>query len=122
MGMLMYLSMIWRHLKLSVLVSHQAKLKAIECQPIQQSLRDGRYVAFGSKSRNLIDGQTIYIQQLYVRDLQTGETSIVSKSSAGTIGYNFSPANQVSLSMDGRYIAFDSWANNLHPDDDDSPH
>ncbi len=70
---------------------------------------DGRYVAFVSLSTNLVAG--VSGQQVYVRDRQTGQTTIVSRSSAGVAGNGASSAPTVSA--DGRYVAFVSAATNL---------
>ena len=71
---------------------------------------DGRFVAFVSQSTNLVAG--VSGQQVYLRDRQTGQTTLISKSSSGVTsngGVNSSPA----ISSDGRYIAFVSVATNL---------
>jgi Tol biopolymer transport system component len=72
---------------------------------------DGRFVAFVSQSTNLVTG-VITAPQVYLRDRQTGQTTLISKSSSGATsngGVNSSPA----ISSDGRYIAFVSVATNL---------
>ena len=70
---------------------------------------DGRLVAFVSLSSNLVT--SVSGQQIYVRDRQTDQTSVVSKSSAGTIGDGTS--NAPAISADGRYVAFVSTSGNL---------
>lgn len=70
---------------------------------------DGRLVAFVSLSANLVTG--VSGQQIYVRDRQTGQTAVVSKSSAGIIGNGASSAP--AISADGRYVAFVSASTNL---------
>ena len=70
---------------------------------------DGRLVAFVSLSSNLVT--SVSGQQIYVRDRQTGHTTVVSKSSAGTIGDGTS--NAPAISADGRYVAFASASTNL---------
>ena len=72
---------------------------------------DGRFVAFVSQSTNLVTGVTT-APQVYLRDRQTGQTTLISKSSSGVTsngGVNSSPA----ISSDGRYVAFVSVATNL---------
>jgi Tol biopolymer transport system component len=68
---------------------------------------NGRYVAFTSYATNF-GGVGV---QVYVRDVTTASTQVVSKSSQGF------PANQTSevatISGDGRYVAFGSDATNL---------
>ena len=45
---------------------------------------DGRYVAFYSYATNLVAGQTITTPQAYLRDLQTGTTTLLSAAPDGT--------------------------------------
>ena len=70
---------------------------------------DGRFVAFVSLSSNLV--ASVSGQQIYVRDRQTGQTTVVSKSSAGIVGGGTSSAP--AISADGRYVAFVSTSWNL---------
>ena len=76
---------------------------------------DGRYVAFDSLERNLVPGDTNGTQDIFVHDRQTAVTKRVSVKSNGTQagGWNVSP----SISADGRFVTFDSWANDLVPGD-----
>ncbi|NEO53419.1 MAG: DUF4347 domain-containing protein [Okeania sp. SIO3B5] len=76
---------------------------------------DGRFVAFSSFANNLVSGDTNGAQDVFVHDRQTGVTSLVSVNSAGKQG-NDSSINP-SISADGRFIAFSSFANNLVPGD-----
>ena len=81
---------------------------------------DGRFVAFRSSASNLDPGDNDTIPDVFVRDLQTNTTTLVSRGSgaAGAKGNNSSlvPA----ISADGRYVAFYSFASNLDPDDTDT--
>jgi Tol biopolymer transport system component len=73
---------------------------------------DGRYVAFTSSADNLVPGDNNKAQDVFVRDLQSGTTVLVSVSSGGSgpgNGASYSPA----LSSDGRYVLFRSLAGNL---------
>lgn len=72
---------------------------------------DGRYVAFVSWDKNQISDDTNEIKNVFVHNIQTGETTLVSVDSYGIAGNNdsFSPT----ISADGRYVAFVSVANNL---------
>jgi Tol biopolymer transport system component len=72
---------------------------------------DGRYVAFHSWATNLVPGGTPANIHVYVRDLATRETTLVSKSSGGMLGNDVS--TQASITAGGRYVAFDSLATNL---------
>jgi Tol biopolymer transport system component/Ca2+-binding RTX toxin-like protein len=72
---------------------------------------DGRYVTFQSDASNLVAGDTNYSTDIFVYDRQTSQTSLVSVSSSGTQG-NVSSSNP-SISADGRYVTFQSYAYNL---------
>ena len=81
---------------------------------------DGRYVAFRSWASNLVNGDTNNLPDIFVRDLQTNQTTRVSVASDGTQANNFS--FEPSISADGRYVAFVSWADNLVSGDTNRPH
>ena len=72
---------------------------------------DGRYVAFRSNANNLVAGGTNGDPHVFVRDLVTNQTTLVSVASGGAQenGASRSPA----ISADGRYVAFMSDASNL---------
>jgi hypothetical protein len=77
---------------------------------------DGRYVAFESYASDLVGGgiDTNGTYDVFVRELSTGTTKLVSINSAGTSsGNQYSPYSVISISADGRYIAFDSYASDL---------
>jgi Tol biopolymer transport system component len=75
---------------------------------------DGRCVAFVTGSSNMVPGDTNGIDDVFVRDRQTGVTERVTLSSSGqqanvTLGYDVT----AHMSPDGRYVAFVHGANNL---------
>jgi len=73
---------------------------------------DGRYVAFQSTASNLVIGDLNgHMPDIFVRDLLTPTTLIVSVDSSGGSADLGSIAP--SISADGRYIAFESDATNL---------
>lgn len=74
---------------------------------------DGRYVAFVAFDSNLVANDTNNTTDVFVRDLQEQTTTRVSVNSAGEQGNGSSGDGEVSLSADGRYVAFASSANNL---------
>jgi len=76
---------------------------------------DGRYVAFYSDASNLVPGDTNDAQDVFVHDLQTGQTTRASIASDGSQAN--SGSGDPSISSDGRYVAFDSGASNLVPGD-----
>jgi hypothetical protein len=80
---------------------------------------DGRFVAFVSTATNLHPDDTEALDDIYVRDLTTGTTTLVSRAT-GVSGVNGNGgALFPAISADGRFVAFDSNATNLHPDDAD---
>lgn len=76
---------------------------------------DGRYVAFESSATNFIPGDTGIYSDIFLRDTQTGLTTHISVPTSGTFANSSSV--QPSVSADGRYIAFQSAASNLVPND-----
>jgi Tol biopolymer transport system component len=74
---------------------------------------DGRYVAFASSATTLVVGDTNGCRDVFVRDRQNGTTERVSVSSAGLQANNASGYAGVSISADGRCVAFESSATNL---------
>ena len=78
---------------------------------------DGRFVAFESLAADLVPDDANGDFDVFVRDLKTGTTTLVSANRAGTgsgNGFSFAPA----ISADGRFVAFESFATDLVADDD----
>ena len=73
---------------------------------------DGRFVAFTSAADDLISGDNNHAQDVFIRDLQTGNTTLVSINTSGS-----GPANKASyspsLSPNARYVLFRSLASTL---------
>ena len=74
---------------------------------------DGRYVTFNSEASNLVSEDTNGMLDIFVNDRQTGQTTRVSVASDGTEGNNDSYTSPPTISADGRYVAFNSYASNL---------
>jgi len=72
---------------------------------------DGTCVAFESLSANLVTGDTNLRRDIFVRDLATSQTQMASLSWDGKLGN--ADSTWPSISGDGRYVAFQSDANNL---------
>jgi hypothetical protein len=72
---------------------------------------DGRYVAFGSEASNLVAGDTNSWQDAFVRDTLANTTTCVSVSASN--GLSDGPSGDVSISDNGRFVAFASSASNL---------
>jgi hypothetical protein len=83
---------------------------------------DGRYVAFSSRSDTLVPEDTNNSEDVFVYDRISDAVERVSVNNAGVEGtYNGSGgkahSRNPSISEDGRYVAFQSRADNLVPDD-----
>ncbi|MEF3311490.1 fibronectin type III domain-containing protein [Paenibacillus sp. GYB004] len=77
---------------------------------------DGRYIVFTSDEHDLVPGDTNGRSDVFVYDRKTGLTERVSLSSSGEEGNSASESG--SISADGRYVVFTSYANNFIPGDD----
>ena len=76
---------------------------------------DGRFVSFTSASTNLVPDDTNGNIDIFVHDRQTGATERVSVSSTGVqADHN---AFESAISSDGRFVAFESQATTLVPED-----
>jgi hypothetical protein len=71
----------------------------------------GRFVSFISSSPNLVSGDTNGVEDVFVRDLVARTTERVSLSSTGEQGNSSSTA--ASISANGRFVVFSSFASNL---------
>jgi subtilisin family serine protease/Tol biopolymer transport system component len=72
---------------------------------------DGKYIVFSSNASNLVSNDTNGRGDIFRKDLQTGKILRVSTDLYGNQGNSLSEGSSVSL--DGRYIAFTSYASNL---------
>lgn len=72
---------------------------------------DGRYVVFQSSADNLVSGVGGGTIRVYLRDRQNGVTELVSRNSAGEPAG--SQSDNASISPNGRFVAFRSFASNL---------
>jgi Tol biopolymer transport system component len=80
----------------------------------------GRYVAFESKAANLADGAQPGVTNIYLRDRKTGATTLVTRADGADGAGADADSAAPSISPAGRYVAFESDANNLSADDDDA--
>ena len=85
--------------------------------------KDGRFVTFVSFADNLVPGDTNGVRDIFVREMETGVVERVNVASngvqanAGFIGY-WGYYTYTSISANGRYVAFNSLADNLVPGDE----
>ena len=81
---------------------------------------DGRFVAFASAASNLVPDDTNGYSDIFVYDRQTDQIERVSVADDGTQGNGESgdyTTPSTSISADGRFVAFESHASNLVPND-----
>ena len=79
---------------------------------------NGTFVAFASQASNLVDGDIAGFSDIFVHNVETGDTVRISKRivQSGAITYITEPNGSSfapSISEDGRFIAFSSFATNL---------
>jgi len=76
---------------------------------------DGRHVAFESDADTLDPDSNDSVGDVFVRDTQTNATTLVSRATgaAGVVGN--AASNNPSISAEGRYVAFESIAQNIDP-------
>lgn len=78
---------------------------------------NGQFVAFTSEATNLVPGDTNGLGDVFVRDRQAGVTRRVNLGPRGV--QSNGGGGQVTISADGRFVAFASRATNLVPGDSD---
>src|SRR5438105_2282483 len=76
---------------------------------------DGRYVAFISAAGNIVPGQVDDngTSDVFVYDRVTNTTELISRKAGTTATVGNGLSGQPSLSVDGRYVAFESQATDL---------
>lgn len=72
---------------------------------------NGRWVAFASRSGDLVHNDTNGLMDVFVRDLWTGKTEVVSINAVGMSGNGHS--SYPAISADGRWVAFATEATDL---------
>lgn len=90
-------------------VSTSSDGQAADAQPYQPTVSaDGRYLSFASLASNLVPGDTNNVDDVFRKDLRTGELTRISLRPNGSQADDFSVAP--ALSADGRTLAFVSHA------------
>ena len=77
---------------------------------------NGRYVAYATTAGNVVPGDSNGLQDVFVVDITNGSVVRASVGAAGVQGIGDSPIGQgerVSLSTDGKWVAFTTDAGNL---------
>lgn len=80
---------------------------------------DGRFVAFVSEATNLVAGDVNGVLDVFVRDRSSGTTELVSVASDGTRASldSYLYYSHPTITDDGRYVVFESYAPELVPND-----
>ncbi len=81
---------------------------------------NGRYVVYHSHATNLDPGDQDTTQDVFVRDLATDTTTLVSRASGADGAKGNGGSSEPRISADGRYVVFQSTASNLDPADGDT--
>ena len=81
---------------------------------------DGKFIAFHSYAENLAPNDDNGYGDVFVANRETGNIRLVSVRSNGNQANETSGDNSVSISPDGRYVAFDSEADDLVANDSNS--
>ncbi len=76
---------------------------------------DGNFVAFFSMAGDLVANDTNAKEDVFVRDIAAGTTTLVSVNQAGTASGN-NHSTEYEISADGRFVGFSSSATNLTPE------
>jgi hypothetical protein len=79
---------------------------------------DQRYVSFSSDDPTLVPGDTNGLRDVFVNDRQTGVTRRVSTDNM--LDQANGASGLADISSDARYVAFESFATNLDPDQPDT--
>ena len=77
---------------------------------------NGRYIAFTTTATGMVAGDINNFQDVFVYDINTGNTVIASNSADGKPGNADSPIEQgekIAISFDGKWVAFSTNASNL---------
>lgn len=74
---------------------------------------DGSLVAFRSTATNLVSNDTNNAADVFVKELSSGQTSRVSVDGTGAQANGASTVRDGGMSADGRFVVFQSSANNL---------
>lgn len=77
---------------------------------------DGRFVVFYSRAHDLVETESSNLVDVFVRDLQSGTTTLVNVNKDGTAAGDKDSFNP-GISADGRFVAYNSSAGNLVAND-----
>jgi Tol biopolymer transport system component len=78
---------------------------------------NGRYVAFATEAKNISRADDNSVEDVFVRDLEKNRTILVSRATGSHGAPGNGDSSNPSISANGRYVAFESYASNLGPPD-----
>ena len=78
---------------------------------------DGRYVSFDSTASNLVGGDTLGKYDVFIHDRLGGNTEVVSVDDSDMSDIGNGDSWYPAMSVDGRFITYNSYASNLVPND-----
>jgi Tol biopolymer transport system component len=81
---------------------------------------DGHWVAFSNPDGSLVNLDNNIAHDVFLRDVSSGTTELISQRGVSVVSYaadSISSASQFSLSDDGRWVAFASYADDLVSND-----
>jgi len=76
---------------------------------------DGQKILFQSDATNLVSGDNNQATDIFMKDLGSGQTTLVSTNAAGV--QSDKASDSPSISADGRWVSFDTKATNFNPAD-----
>jgi len=79
---------------------------------------NGQFALFESAASDLVSGDTNNARDIFIRDIQSGTTTLISVKTNGGSGNGLS--RNAALTPDGRFVVFASAASNLVADDTNS--
>lgn len=107
-----------RHLGTTTIVSVSSTGKRANKEVYNPQISaDGRWIAFESTATNLVRGDTNGVSDVFLHDIKTRKTTRVSVTSAGRQVNGTYGSQLPSLSSNGRYISFLSYAEGVAPGD-----
>jgi len=80
---------------------------------------NGRFIVFSSRASDLVDNDNNNTQDVFMRDLSSGVTTLLSRNLQGTGSAN-AMSSRAFISADSRTIVFQSFAKDIVPHDYDS--
>jgi len=96
-----------------------AGVEGNETTYVQDISPDGQQVVFWSRASNLVAADTNDVADVFLKDLQTGEVTLISVDSneQQAVGPDLNLSYRGAISDDGQFVVFTSTATNLVPND-----